>query len=58
MGSLDATQCWLNYMQYFKDDNALGSQFALVSAFVVRTNGTLWQEIQYLIERGISWILF
>ncbi|MDE5714741.1 MAG: hypothetical protein K2I42_01270 [Anaeroplasmataceae bacterium] len=45
-------------MQYFKDDNALGSQFALVSAFVVRTNGTLWQEIQYLIERGISWILF
>ncbi|MBD5390420.1 hypothetical protein HDR67_00185 [bacterium] len=56
--SLDATQRWLNNMQYIKDANALGSQFALVPDFVVRTNGTLWQEIQYLIEHGIPWTLF
>lgn len=56
--SLDATQRWLNNMQYIKDANALGSQFAIVPDFVVRASGTLWQEIQYLIQHGIPWILF
>ena len=56
--SLDATQRWLNNMQYIKDADALGSQFAIVPDFVVRASGTLWQEIQYLIQHGIPWILF
>ena len=56
--SLDATQRWLNNMQYIKDANALGSQFAIVPDFVVRASGTLWLEIQYLIQLGIPWILF
>lgn len=56
--SLDATQRWLNNMQYIKDANALGSQFAIVPDFVVRASGTLWQEIQYLIQHGIPWTLF
>ncbi len=56
--NLDATQRWLNNMQYIKDANTLGSQFALVPDFVVKAGTTLWQEIQYLIENGIPWILF
>lgn len=36
-----------------EDANALGFQFAVVPDFVVRTGGTFWLEIQYLVEHGI-----
>ena len=57
--SLQSTgQAWANNLQYLKDANALGSQFVLAPDFVVRTGGTFWQEIQYLIEQGIAWIMY
>ena len=56
--SLDATQRWLNNMQYIKDAHALGSQFVLVPSKVVQAGFTFWKEIQYLIEHGIPWTLF
>ena len=56
--SLQSTgQAWANNLQYLKDANTLGSQFVLAPDFVVRTGGTFWMEIQYLIEQGIAWIM-
>lgn len=45
-----------NNLQYLKDAHKLGTQFVVAPDYVVRAGGTLWQEIQYLIEQGIAWI--
>ena len=49
---------WTNNMTYLKDANSLGSSFTLVPDFVVKEGGTLWKEIQYLIDNGIPWEIF
>ena len=48
---------WANNLQYLIDANSLGSQFVISPEYVVRENGTLWQEIQYLITNNIPWVL-
>ncbi|MFA7376633.1 MAG: hypothetical protein WCZ13_03915 [Acholeplasmataceae bacterium] len=50
------TQQWANNLQYLKDAHKLGTQFVVAPDRVVSSAGTLWQEIQYLIEQGIAWI--
>ncbi|MDY0209172.1 MAG: hypothetical protein RBR48_03245 [Bacilli bacterium] len=51
-----SNQGWGNNLQYLKDAHKLGTQFVVAPDFVVRSGGTLWQEIQYLVEQGIAWI--
>ena len=48
---------WVNNLQYLIDATALGTQFVIAPEYVVLENGTLWQEIQYLITNNIPWIL-
>lgn len=54
--SMTKTQQWANNLQYLKDAHKLGTQFVVAPDRVVSSAGTLWQEIQYLIEQGIAWI--
>ncbi len=56
--SLTTEQQWANNMQYLLDANKLGSQFVLVPDKVVQAGSTFWKEIQFLISKGIPWILF
>ena len=48
---------WTNNLQYLIDANSLGTQFVISPEFVVRSDGTLWKEIQYLISKMIPWIM-
>ncbi|PKK99051.1 MAG: hypothetical protein CVV57_04385 [Tenericutes bacterium HGW-Tenericutes-2] len=54
--SLTPVERWASNLQYLKDAHTLGTQFVVAPDYVVRAGGTLWQEIQYLIEQGIAWI--
>ena len=49
---------WANNLQYLKDANALGSKFILSPDYVVLQTGTFWKEIQYLVGKGIPWMMF
>jgi RHS repeat-associated protein len=51
-----SNQSWNNNLQYLKDAHKLGTQFVVAPDHVVLAGGTLWQEIQYLVEQGIAWI--
>ena len=48
---------WTNNLQYLIDANSLGTQFVISPEFVVLSDGTLWQEIHYLISNNIPWIM-
>jgi len=48
---------WANNLTYLKDAYRAGSQFVVCPDYVVQSSGSLWQEIQYLIEQGISFFL-
>ena len=47
---------WINNLQYLIDATSLGTQFVVAPEYVVLEDGTLWQEIQYLITNNIPWI--
>ncbi len=55
-GALNVYQ-WSKNLQYIKDAVSLGSQFVVAPDEVVKATGILIQEIYYLIENGISWIM-
>ena len=48
---------WENNLQYLIDANSLGTNFVISPEFVVKSGGTLWNEIQYLISNNIPWIM-
>ena len=56
--TLSSAQQWDNNAQYIEDAHALGSQFMLYPDRIVKARTVLWQEIQLLIEKGISWIMY
>ena len=49
---------WTKNLQYIKDAVSLGSQFVLAPDKVVGVGTMLWLELQYLIENGVSWIMY
>ena len=56
--NMTTAERWANNMQYISDAFSLGSQFVLVPDKVVKAGTTLMQEIQYLIDNGIPWIMY
>ena len=48
---------WENNLLYLIDANSLGTNFVISPEFVVKSGGTLWNEIQYLISNNIPWIM-
>ena len=48
---------WENNLRYLIDANSLGTNFVISPELVVKSGGTLWNEIQYLISNNIPWIM-
>lgn len=46
-----------NNLQYLADANSLGSQFAIIPEYVIKSGYTLWEELNYLIQNGIPYII-
>ena len=55
--SMTASERWYNNSKYISDANKLGSQFTIFAERVPKEGSSLWQEIQYLIEHNIPWIM-
>ena len=47
-----------NNFQYLADAKSLGSQFAIIPEYVVKIGYTLWEEINYLIQNNIPYIIY
>ena len=55
--SLSSADRLANNLQYIADANSLGSQFAIIPEYVIKSGYTLWEELNYLIQNGIPYII-